>query len=349
MHVLGRKEESLRVKPESVEDLWHLSKVVSVGDKVTGSSTRKFRTEYGKEERKHVSVTLSVEKVEFHSHSGKLRVLGVIVAGKPEEFVQLNEHHSLDLSEGEVVTIEKARWRKHELDRLREAERTTARPAIGVLVLDEREAEFFTLREYGAESLGTVRCEGGGKYGKYADMQRKDLKNKWFTEILGLLKPGMKLVISGTGFERENFYQFLKQKNAELAHNSRVEGTNDCGKAGVKELLQRGIVDDIVRESRLSEETKAIERLVAELPRSPSRVACGLEKVRQAVEMGAASELLLLDSLLFERRADVEPVLDKAEEQGTKIFIVSHENEASKKLEGLGSVAVFLRFSIEAQ
>lgn len=328
--------------------MWHLSKVVAVGDLAAGRTTRKYRTEYGKEERKPVAITLRVEKVEFHKHSGKLRILGVITAGKPEEYVQFGEHHSLELGEDDVVSVEKTRWRKHELDRLREAERSTRRPRLGILVMEEREAEFFSLREYGSESLGTVRLAGGGKYGKYADVERKDLKHKWYSEIMKLLeKPGLKLVVAGPGFEKQNFYAFLKQKSPALAESVRVETTNDSGAAGVRELVQRGSIDEIVRESRLADETKAIERLVAELPRSPPTVVRGLEKVRKAVEMGAASELLLLDLLLFERRGEVEPVLDKAEELKTRVMIVSHENEASKKLEALGGVAAFLRFAVE--
>ena len=168
MFVVSRFENALKVKPEIAEDLWHLEKLIAPGDRVSGKSERKFVSAGGRQERKDITVILDVEKVEFHKSSGKLKVLGTIIGGRPEEFIQLRQHHSLDVDLFDVVTIEKPEgWKKHEMERLREAHEAAKRPKVFVLAIDEREAEFFVIRELGVDSLGRIELQGGGK--QYAE------------------------------------------------------------------------------------------------------------------------------------------------------------------------------------
>lgn len=77
MIVVSKHENTVKIRPQSIEDLWHLEKIIKVGDFVTSSTQRKFTSEGGKTERKRVTIKLEVEKVEFHETSGKLKVLGI--------------------------------------------------------------------------------------------------------------------------------------------------------------------------------------------------------------------------------------------------------------------------------
>ena len=61
--------------------------------------------------------------------------------------------------------------------------------------------------------------------------------------------------------------------------------------------------------------------------------------------MGAVEKLLVLDNLLIDDREKIEKLLEKAEKMGTKVMIVSHENEASKKLKAFTGIAALLRFN----
>jgi protein pelota len=344
MFVLGRSEQSVRLKPEITEDLWHLEKLVSPGDLVSGSTWRKFVADSGRAERKPLFIKLRVEKVEFHRHSGKLRVLGIIVESRPEEFAPLGQHHSLDVDTGDAITVEKERWKKYELDRLREAQAAAKRPKLGVLIMDERDAEFFIIREYGIEGAGSASTEGG----KYVE-ERKDIKNKWYSEIAGLMKQKElgQLVVAGPGFEKDNLMRFLKDREPALAKKILVESTGNTGQQAVYELVTKGTIDKIVKESRFADETKMIEQLVYEISREKPKAAYGPANVRKALEYGAVDKLLVVDKLLFENRAKLEPLLDLAERHKAKVVIVSSENEVSRKLEAFGGIAGLLRFAVE--
>jgi len=344
MLIVSKRENDVKLRVQITEDLWHLEKIIAPGDLVTAKTQRKFVTDSGKSERKPATITIEVEKVSFHKPSEKLRVLGTIVSGRPEELVQIGSHHSLDVGEGDVLKIQKKKWRGHELDRIKEAQKAAKQPKLHALILDEREAEVFVIRQYGIDSLGKASVHGRGKYAE----ESKDIKNKYYDKITSFLQnlEGI-IIIAGPGFERENYHKFLKDNNSVIVKQIRVQAINDTGRSGVRELVDKGIIDSILKESRFALETSKIEELVAEIGRTPSNATYGAGKVMQAINAGAVGTLLVIDDLLFEKRDEVELIIDKAEKLGSRVLIVSHENEASEKLKAFGGIAAILRFSIE--
>ncbi|MBI4214825.1 mRNA surveillance protein pelota [archaeon] len=330
------------MKPQNLEDLWTLEKVVAPGDRAAMGTTRKFVAESGAQERKPVYITIVVEKVEFHRHSGKLKLLGKIVQGKPEELVDLGAHHSFEIGDGDELKIEKDEWKKYELDRLKKAAESTRQPRVSVLVLDERDAELFALQEHGFDPQGSLTLSGAGKY----EDERRDLKNKHYANIFSLLSRVQdKLIIAGPGFERENFFRFLKERNGQLAQKCVIRAINNTGRQGVSELLKTGAVDDIVREFKLAEESKLIEVIVAELGRN-GKACYGAEAVGEAINAGAVETLLMLDSFFLEKRAEAKPLLDRAEQFSTRIVFMSGENDDAPKLKAFGGVAALLRYRL---
>ena len=60
-----RKTNELKLATDTVDDLWHLEKVLSLGSRVEGHTTRTYKVGK-KEEKKHVFITIEVERVEFN-------------------------------------------------------------------------------------------------------------------------------------------------------------------------------------------------------------------------------------------------------------------------------------------
>ncbi|MCX6777914.1 MAG: hypothetical protein NT157_03435 [Candidatus Micrarchaeota archaeon] len=110
-----KKSGELKVVPESLEDLWHLERVLEQGDLVKGKSFRRFKLDEGDSgERKAVTIELEAKKIEFHKHANILRVTGVIKSGTPEEYVQIGSHHTLDLEIDGRIAIQKD-WKEYQL------------------------------------------------------------------------------------------------------------------------------------------------------------------------------------------------------------------------------------------
>ncbi|MFQ5722567.1 MAG: mRNA surveillance protein pelota, partial [Candidatus Aminicenantales bacterium] len=260
-------ENIIKLKPETAEDLWHLEKIIRPGDLVSGQTKRKYETE-SRVERKPVFLTLESEKIEFHKGFEKLRVLGVIKSGKPEEYIDFGTHHSLDIDVGDVISIQKPKgWKKYEIDRVREAQKATRRPKISILVMDEREAELFLIREYGIEEKGRVVFQGGGKDLK--ESKREEMRKKFFEDIYELIQKIVteKMIVAGPGFEPENLNEFLKREHPKFASRVMVTHINNTGQQGVYELVGTDAIDKIVREHRFAEETKIVENLMIEISR----------------------------------------------------------------------------------
>ena len=100
---IDKKENEIQCIPETPEDLWHLEKIISKKDIVFGVVDRKIKpkNEGEKTQRIKLFVELEVEDTHFEEYSNELRVNGIILGGKPEEFIELKSHQNLEIGCGE--------------------------------------------------------------------------------------------------------------------------------------------------------------------------------------------------------------------------------------------------------
>ncbi|MEM4359000.1 MAG: mRNA surveillance protein pelota [Candidatus Bilamarchaeaceae archaeon] len=334
------KEGEIKVAADTVEDLWHLSKVIAAGDEVEGSTLRTYRVG-SKEEKKHVTICLKTESVEFAEASNRLRILGVIIRGSPEEYVQIGRHHTIEVAPGDVIRIRK-RWAQHELKRLRAAEKETKRPRLNIVVLDEEHALFATLKpygiDYGAEIRNTARK-------REEDFEKKE--REYFGRITAELeRMEGKIIVAGPGFAKDNLKKFIEQKNPSLISRAIFESCSYAEPSGVNELLKRGVVEKVVGEARYEKEEKEVEYFFTEIYKETGRAVYGLDEVRKAVEMGAVSKLLVLDSLL-RTSADVRTLVEEAEKKEADVIVISSEGDPGFRLKNFGGFGALLRWRLD--
>src|SRR3989344_8498541 len=106
---LDQKNNFFEVVPDNLDDLWHLERIIEPMDTVCAKTERKIKPkEEGMEVTKeNVYYEIEAERIEFHESSGHLRILGVIVGGKPPELVEMKAHHALDIFPGKEVKVKK--------------------------------------------------------------------------------------------------------------------------------------------------------------------------------------------------------------------------------------------------
>ena len=105
------KEGKVKVKAETLDDLWHLYHIIDPGDTVYAKTLRKQsqRSDSLRAEKVEViPVFLGVraEKINFHKFANQVRVTGPIVYASRED-VPLGKYHTIAIEEGTVVTIQK--------------------------------------------------------------------------------------------------------------------------------------------------------------------------------------------------------------------------------------------------
>ncbi|MCX9011164.1 MAG: mRNA surveillance protein pelota [Candidatus Methanoperedens sp.] len=335
-------EGEISLIPESLDDLWHLKYILEPKDIVYAftkrrieGATDKLRPE--KADKKTVRIGIQVEKVEFHRFSNRLRVHGIIVDG-----IDLGAYHTLNIEEGMNISIVK-KWKSDQLERIKEAEIAARRPKVIIVTIEEGEACIGVVRQFGVEETSCIRQSLGKGEG--------NRRNEFFGELASQLKWAAEkveaVILAGPGFTKEDFLEFLRTREAELAKKIVLEDTASIGISGFQEVLRRGAVDRIMQESRIGREANLIEELMKEISIG-GKAVYGMAEVRNAQSLGAIETLLITDELLRTEREknSIDDFLKDVEHAQGKIVIFSTEFEPGKKLEYLGGIAALLRFKV---
>ena len=73
------------------------------------------------------------------------------------------------------------------------------------------------------------------------------------------------LIILGPGFAKETLVTEGKNKAPELFGRAHIFHTGQAGMAGIHELMKKGIGAEVLRGSRVAEETEEVERVLEEI------------------------------------------------------------------------------------
>ncbi|MEM0449134.1 MAG: mRNA surveillance protein pelota [Methanomassiliicoccales archaeon] len=337
-----RRTGEIKFEVDNLDDLWHLYNIIEKGDLVLATTFRreeqksdKVRSERG--EKRRVFLGIRVEKVEFHEFDNRLRITGVIEQG-PQD---IGAYHTLNVEEGQVLTVVKRDWKDSTLERIKRAVEDSKRPSIVFVALENDEATIAVMRQYGMQPIATIYGPSGGK------MYEQRTDDAYYEEIIEkvkqLVKENVPLVVLGPGFAKETLVSMGRQKAPEVFKRAFIYHTGQAGMAGVHELMKKGLGAEVLQGSRVAEETNLVERVLEEIAKE-GPVAYGPEEVSRAAYAGAVDTLLLLDPILREK--DVEELMKAVESARGKVVVVSEHHEAGKKLEALGGIAALLRYKL---
>lgn len=333
---IDKKEGIAKVRTETPDDLWHLDKILEIGDSVTSRTLRKTTIKRGQDidkgDRVPVVLTIVIEKKEFHKSTRALRLTGKITSG-PEDLVRMSSYHSLSIGLDAILTIKKTEWKSYHLDRLKKAK---IKPSLLLIcVLDREEADFAELKESGIEHLASFSSV------KHKD---KETLEDYHSDILkymeGKYSSFQAIVLGGPGFERENLLKYIQSKKPEIAKRIFLEHTNATGRAGVQEVIKTS-ANRILKDTRIARETEIVEKLLEEIEKD-GKAVYGMKETEKAIGFGAVETLLISE----EKLTEFEEIMDKVEKQGGSVRIITSEHESGEKLLHLGGIGGLLRFEL---
>lgn len=346
------KKGELKVKLESLDDLWYLSHIIDPNDLVTARTIRKIKI--GKEEdrktkltKKPITLTLKVENVEFHKYSDSLRVSGKIVHA-PED-IQKGDYHTISLEENSVLLIKKEKWLNFQLKRISEASKALTYKIL-ICTLDREEASFALLKKYGYDYLGEIK----GNVQKKGDEIKKIEEKEFYSEIIKKLKDytsrykADNIIIASPAFWKEELLKEIEKKSSELKQKITLATCNTTGKNAVNEVLKRGEVKEILKQDRTTKEVNLVEELFTEISKE-GLAAYGMEEVKNTANLGAIKTLMVTDELIKRLRSEnkyetLDSIMKIVESTKGEIHIISTEHEAGKRLQGLGGIGAILRY-----
>ncbi|MBN2478408.1 mRNA surveillance protein pelota [Candidatus Micrarchaeota archaeon] len=338
---LDKKSGQAKLSPETLEDLWHLENIFSIGDRI-GSRTLRTVKIGTKEDKAPVFIAVDIEDIEFSKDVNRLRLRGKIVETNNEELIQLGRYHSLDVVPGTILKVLNKNWKPFQIKRLKEAEKESKKPKIRIVVLDEEKALTAIVRGYGVDMGPEFYNRASKKEGDY-----QSSVGKYFSEIMDYIKKSEeKTVVAGPGFTKDNFKEYVKRKEPELLKRLVFENCSYAEINGINELLKKGVIEKISGEERLEKEAKLLDELIMHIHKDDGLATYGLEHVKKAAEYSAIKSLLIMDELV-RTSDDADYILDLADKSKADVIIFSKESDTGLTLKGLGKIAAILRFQIE--
>jgi len=337
MRIIRRnlRDGLLKLRLETPEDVWHLSKVVEPGSIVRAKSKRKASVRRGSDfvegDVRPVVLAIEVEKVAFQKDTGKLRMLGKVVSG-PED-VPHGSYHTIQAEPGQAVEVTK-RWKRHEITRMEDAARPS--PRAFICMIDRDAAHFYKLLPSGPEPSGSIEFRKSRRPG-----EGEDDRMTHYQKIAATLEEHDEtVIIAGPGFERENLFKHIKSKHPELAKRTVLEHADDTEISGVTAVIRRAAPSVLARH-RVREEAEWVQSFLEEV-RKDGLAVYGMAETKRALESGAVAALMVSEEKLPEASA----MLDVAESTGAEIRIISSTHEAGEMFLGMGGVGAMLRYKL---
>ncbi|MCL2459909.1 MAG: mRNA surveillance protein pelota [Euryarchaeota archaeon] len=331
---LQRSYGEITLTPESADDLWHLEHLIAIGSLVFATTLRsveatsdKIRPE--KQEKRQVRLGIRVEQVTFSEYVTRLRVFGVIESG-----VDIGSHHTVNVEPGYQISVIRT-WHKVDLERIERASKA-GREEISILAIEEGEAFLFQLRSYGPKEVFSI-VKGSGK-GADCD-NRDDFYRIILDNLTSIEGP---LVIAGPGFIKEDLAQRYRRRFEEKKPPLVLE-TRRAGAGAVQEVVGLGAIDKLIGNMQLTHEISTIEELLKRIAKDEP-CAYGYNDVLRGIEFSATETVMLVDLLLREKQ--YTSLLEKAEQIGADVVILSSRFEPGERLMALGGVAALLRYAV---
>lgn len=349
MKLLSSLKKEVRLRAETLDDLWCLSQIIEPGDIVSGKTERKIKL--GSEEqrkvrvvKKHVFMKIKVEKVEFSRYSNVLRVSGTIV--EASEDIQKGSYHTFNIEQGTVFKVEKQEWLRFQRDRLKQAASEKVVKVL-IVVLDREEAYFALMKRYGYDLLSSFR----------GDVQKKGVEEKessFYKDIIKKIEDYVeryeivKIVIASPAFWKEELMKNLKDD--ELKQKITLATCSSADESSINEVLKRPELQQVLKEERVAKEQNLVEELLQEISKN-GLAAYGLNETENAANASAVKILLITDDFIQKTREEgnyqkVDSVMRIVEKTRGDVVIISSEHDGGKKLNGLGGIAGLLRFKL---
>ena len=340
------KHGEVKVVPESLDDLWHLSNIIDVGDLVRAVT---FRTDEQKDDKirskkatkKRMKLGVRVSEVRFHEFSDRLRIHGTIEEG-PQD---LGSFHTFNITADSIdgLSIVKNEWKPYQIERIKEAVQRRNEERLVFISLDEDLATVAVLRQSGIQWIADIPSHRSGKMYK-----SEDTSTQYFGDILSVVKTvstaEVPLVVVGPVFTKDHLVAFGRTKTPDLFTSCIVHVTGNAGMNGIQEAIKTGIIRQVAKENRVVLETQLVETLLQEIQKS-GLAAYGEKEVRYAIQSGAVDHLLIADVMV--RTPEGDELLMSARNARSQFIIINTQHDAGKTLMGLGGIGALLRFKLQ--
>lgn len=341
---LDKKHGRLKVKLESYDDFFVLSRFLREGDLITGQTSRKIKKN-NKIYRESMVVTLNFKDASYQPFGQRLRISGTVTEG-PEDFISSGDYHTINVNINKCIEIKRDSLTDEELAPLRKAEKYTNRPPILLVAIERGVATVGLLSSYQLRVIRSIRRDVPGK----GQGEVSDILNEFFSKISSIIRSHIDeteaVIIAGPGFIKKNFKNSL---SSEIPQEKIYMGKTSTGtRAGLHEIIRRNIPEKIRKDHRISKETRLIDEFCNHIGKNDGLGVYGYEKVKRAVKYGCVDTLLISTSKFYsqEMRENVKKLMRETRDMGGSVKIISTQHPSGKQFKRLGGIGALLRYKL---
>lgn len=314
------------------DDLWYLKELIEKGDLIKSKTPRSVFVERDgnkiKTGKKSMILKIEVEKIEFQKETSHLRLTGPIKEG-PDD-VQLGSYHTIELTSDTIFSIEKE-WRRYQVEILKKAQASV--PQILIAVVDNDYATFGILKKNRVEIVSEFKNEYSAKM---EEEKLPDFYKKVADEISRHSEKVERIILAGPGFAKEHVKKLLDDKKIVL------ENASSAYEAGINEIVKKGILEKILKESEILKETRLVNDFFVHLNKDDGLAVYGKEEIQKANDIGAINILLIC----IEKIDEIENLAKDIEKKQGKVEIISKEHDLGEQFYKMGGLGAILRFKV---
>ena len=352
---IDKKEETISLRTEDLNDLWTLYNIIAKNDHVTARTNRRVVLKEGsKGERKQMKLKIKADSIAFHEFSNRLRVKGTILEG-PEDFVSYGTYHTLNIEPGQKLTIEKPNWLKSEIKRLRKSPKFQTDFTMLIVAIETGLATISLITNFSHNRIATVKKNIPGK--RYEQSYRNKAIAEFFSEISTIIKEKTEtvdlkiLIICGPGSTKDRLTQFIKEK-AQITRLPKIVNIQASSgtESAILETLKSKELKILKKNVKVFLEAERIDEIFQLFRTNSDLIAIGFDEISEAVERRAVKELFCADILIRgaskKQKLKIEHLLTGVESMGGDIHILSSEHPTGQQIIDLGSIVAILRYKI---
>jgi peptide chain release factor subunit 1 len=197
------------------------------------------------------------------------------------------------------------------------------------------------------DSMVPGKMRAGGQSAARFSRVRVGLMEAWYEEVAKkaneVLLPIKELrgIIVGGPSQAKNSFLDEPALSGEL--KKKVLGSLDIGYAGtdgLKELLDKS--EEILSQETIIIERKIIQEFFGKLAKD-DKVTYGKNNVIDAINLGAVSKVLLIESLDEEF---IDSIIELSKNFNTEVVLVSDATPEGEQLKMMGGIGAFLRYNL---
>lgn len=350
---------------ESVEDLWHLYNLLTIGDSITCKSRRKVHHENAVSQLgntiKMIVVEIAITDINFSPD--EIRINGTNKT--QSEFLRIGAYHSIIVScdPPQAVVIKKNEWNEILEERLRDC-CLPASSSTALILMNYGEGKvamlhssIIEIKAHLKKTIAKKHCADG--------MARDKSILRFFQQVKDAIvrfvdfEATKVVILASPGNVRNEFFSFL-QTTTQHDHPSEralarflpkftLVKVHDLSHEGIRQVLEDPVVGAAVQSRKYKGEMDQWKRFQAMLSKHPDRCVYTPQLAFHAVNLGAVSSLMINDKV-FRSPDPVERCFFLALAQcvrrigGSKVTAFSSNHVIGEQLSMLGDVAAVLSY-----